>query len=315
MFMHWKSIFLLLIIISTTSCDDNNHRQFNGYVEADNIYLSSPFSGILQKMPVRSGQHVNEGELLFSLDPNPQILMINQIQGELGQAQNLLTDLQKSRRPQELSAINAQIQQTDAQIQLAAIRVSRLQKLYAKQATDKDSLDSALANLKQQQELKIQFESNLALAKLGGREDQIKAQQSQIDSLVAKLNQSKWELAQKTALSPRTGVIFDTYYRVGELVAAQQPVMSLLTPENVKIEFFVPIENLANLKVNQQINFSCETCATGNVAFVSYISPEAEYLPPVIYSRENSSKLVFRIKARIQKPALFKPGQPIWVSL
>ncbi len=306
---------IFLLILSIAGCGREKHHQFQGYVEGENLFLASPFYGVLIDLKVLRGQHVDKNQLLFKLDPNPQAINIEQVQAELEQAKNTLMDLEKPRRSPEILAIEAQIAQTNAQIQLAALRVDRYEKLYAKLATDKDSLDSAKANLERQKQLKQQYESNLALAKLGGREDQIKAQKAQINVIIAKLNEAKWELAQKTIYSPASGVIFDTYYRTGEYVASQQPVLSLLTPENIRIEFFVPLEYSSKVLVGQKITFDCEGCEKNNSAVISFISPDAEFIPPLVYSRENYYNLVFRIKAQITKPLLFKPGQPVTVTL
>jgi len=313
--MSFKSVLTLTMILLISSCSREDHKQFQGYVEGENIYLASPYFGILTELKVTRGEHVNKGQLLFQLDPNPQQLNISQVQGELEQSKNTLVDLEKPRRLPEISAIEAQIEQANSQIQLAQIRVDRYQKLYKRQAIDKDSVDAAIAHWEQQKQLKQQYESNLALAKLGGRDDQVKAQKAKINSLQAKLNEAKWELAQKTVFAPASGVIFDIYYRVGEFVATQQPVVSLLTPHNIRIEFFVPLEYLSKVQVGKKISFECDGCEKNNAAVVSYISPEVEYIPPLVYARDNYSKLVFRIKASISKPTLFKPGQPVMVTL
>lgn len=313
--MYLKFVLILIMVLLINGCNFNEKDQIEGYVEGENIYIASPFYGVLKKLAVHRGEHVSKGTLLFNLDPNPQQMNINQTQADLAQALSVLADLKKPKRIQEIEAIEAQIEQTNAQITLADLRVSRYQKLVTKQASDKDSLDAALANLQQQKELKMQYEANLALAKLGSRDDLIRAQQSQVDSLNAKIAIAQWELSQKTRYAPANGVIFDTYYRTGEYVAAQQPVMSLLTPENIRIEFFVPLEYLEKLKVGQKISFDCEGCEKNNPATISYISPDAEFLPPLVYSRENNAKLVFRIKAQITNPHLFKPGQPVMVNL
>ncbi len=312
--MHIKYVIIIMVLL-INGCNFNEKDQIEGYVEGENIYIASPFYGVLENLAVQRGDRVSKGTLLFSLDPNPQQMNINQAQADLAQALSVLADLKKPKRIQEIEAIEAQIAQTNAQITLADIRVSRYQKLVNKQASDKDSLDVALANLQQQKQLKTQYEANLALAKLGSRDDLIRAQQSQVDSLKAKIAIAQWELSQKTLYAPANGVIFDTYFRTGEYVTAQQPVLSLLTPENIRIEFFVPLEFLAKLKTGQKISFDCEGCAKNNPAVISYISPDAEFLPPLVYSRENNTKLVFRIKAQINSPVLFKPGQPVMVNL
>jgi HlyD family secretion protein len=313
--MRIKIAILIVLIALVSSCHRNQHLTVQGYVEGENIYLSSPYSGILKNIKVQRGQHVERNQELFQLDPNPQAYTIAQTQSELAQAKSTLADLIKPRRNPEIAAIEAQIEQAKSQIALAKVRVDRFDKLYKRQATDKDTLDAAIANLQQQQDLKAQYEANLALAKLGSRDDQIKAQQAIVDSLTAKLAQAKWELAQKTLAAPASGVIFDTYYRQGEFVPNQQAVLSLLTPENTRIEFFIPLNALAKIHLGQEVVFNCEGCNKDNIAVINYISPDAEYIPPLVYSRENAAKLVFRIKAHIKNSNLFKPGQPVMVTL
>ena len=309
-----KNNLLLLLIVILFGCGKPEHIQYQGYVEGENIFLASPFSGILVKQLVSRGQAVKKNELLLQLDPNPQQLTIVQAQNELQEAQRLYKDLLNPKRKPEIEAIKAQIKQVDAQIELAEIRVRRFRDLYARQATDKDSLDETVAHYNELKHLKSQHQSNLELALLGSREERIKAQKAKIDALKATLDESKWQLTQKSIYAPVSGKIFETYYIEGEFVKAQQPIASLLAPENVRIEFFIPVKELNRIKVGQKINFTCMNCSKTFQALISYVSPEAEYIPPLVYSRENEDKLVFRIKAKILEPELFKPGQPITVT-
>lgn len=314
--MKAKSVFITIVLTGLLiSCGQSAEHDYQGYVEGENIYLASPNSGLLTQLAVERGQVVHKGQLLFKLDAYPQQDLITQYEQDLQQAKNLLQDLKNPRRTPEVDAIKAQIAQTDAQLRLAQIRVDRNQKLYSKQATDKDHLDEAMAIYEQQLKLKEQYQANLTLAQLGSREEQINAQQAQIQSLQARLHTAKWELAQKTLYAPAQGLIFDTFFRENEFVGAQQPVLALLTPANVHIEFFVPVEELASLSLGKPIRFTCSGCEHEGKAWINYISPEAEYLPPLVYSRENNSKLVFRIQARINDFNRFKPGQPVVVRL
>ncbi len=193
---------------------------------------------------------------------------------------------------------------------LAELRVKR-----NKHVLDKDTLDASLERYHELTYLKQQFEANLALAKQGARVEQIKAQKSQIAVLSSKVNLSRWQLSQKSFYAIADGMIFDTYYKKGEFVDAARPVAALLTPDNIRIEFFVPAEELAYLHVKKKITFDCDGCSKNNQAEINYISPEAEYVPPLVYSRENRDKLVFRIKATIKDAARFKPGQPVVVTV
>ncbi|CEK09572.1 HlyD family secretion protein [Legionella hackeliae] len=307
------TLFLCAMVL--LSACDRSPKQYQGYVEGENIYLASPNSGILKQLFVHRGDQVKKGQILFQLDEDPQILVVKQYEADLVQAQKTLNDLEQPRRTPEIEAIKAQIEQTEARLKLAEIRVRRMQTLYAKQAIDKDSVDAAIARYKELQQLKIQYESNLQLARLGSRNEQVKAQQAQVISLTARLKEAQWQLNQKRMYAPAAGYIFDTYFQVGEFVANEQAVLSLLPPQYVRIQFFVPVDILPRLKRGQRIQFLCFGCSSRGTAVINYISPEAEYVPPLVFSRENNDKLVFRIKARIDQPEKFKPGQPVTVLI
>lgn len=314
--MNIKSLCIPILLVQLTSCGKQDHRYVQGYVEGENIYLASPYSGQLIKKNVFRGQPVKSGQLLFQLDENPQALTVKQSKANLLQAKKTYDDLVKPRRKPEIEAIQEQIAETDAQIVLAEIRVRRNQTLFLKHAIDRDSTDAAEANYNALLKRKKQYLANLELAKLGSREEQINAQQAQILALTAQLFIAKWELAQKSVYAPADGLIVDTYFSKGDFVPAQQSLAALLTPSNTRIEFFLPAKALASIKIGQAIKFTCDGCVNPSSAHISYVSPEVEYMPPLVYSRDNSDKLVFRIKANIDNnPLAFKPGQPVMVDL
>jgi HlyD family secretion protein len=135
------------------------------------------------------------------------------------------------------------------------------------------------------------------------------------------LAQSDWRLAQRavsfTAATPAKALVHDTFYSEGEWVAAGNPVVSLLPPGNVKLRFFVPETAVGGLKIGQAVRAACDGCSAPVAAKISYISRQAEYTPPVLYSREQRAKLVFLVEAR-PDPAdavKLKPGQPLDVTV
>jgi len=131
----------------------------------------------------------------------------------------------------------------------------------------------------------------------------------------AQLAQAEWRLDQMSQAAPQTGVVVDTLYRPGEWVAAGAPVVSLLPPDNVKVRFFVPEPRLGAIEVGDEVRVSCDACPPELTAVISYISPDAEYTPPVIYSREMRAKLVYLVEARPRRPTALHPGQPVDVTL
>jgi HlyD family secretion protein len=112
------------------------------------------------------------------------------------------------------------------------------------------------------------------------------------------------------------GRVTDTLFARGDWVPSGAPVVSLLPPGNVKVRFFVPETQLGTVSVGQKVAVSCDGCAPIS-ATVSFIAPQAEYTPPVIYSKESRSKLVFLVEAKPAPEDALKlhPGQPVDVAL
>ena len=65
------------------------------------------------------------------------------------------------------------------------------------------------------------------------------------------------------------------------------------------------------------MSLHCDGCAADIPATITYISAEAEYTPPVIYSNDTRAKLVYMIEARpaAADASRLHPGQPLLVRL
>ena len=112
-------------------------------------------------------------------------------------------------------------------------------------------------------------------------------------------------------LAPRAPVaarVQDVFFQQGEWAAANQPVVSLLPDDKVKIRFFVPEQDVARYHLGDTIHFSCDGCAAGLTARVIYISAQPEFTPPIIYSRSSRDRLVFLMEALPGEPEGAEPG-------
>lgn len=293
---------------------NHGHHQLQGYIEAENLYLASPFSGTLKERPVSRGTVVQKGDLVFMLSPNPEAIRVKEIESLIDQEYSILEDLKKPKRVEEQEIHLAKYDQVKARLILAKLRMKRFKELYLKKAGTLDQADSAVQHFNEMKALFREQAEQVKLSKMGARKDIIVSQQNRMSATKAKLALLKWQLQKKTLHAPDSGVIYDTYYSVGEWVPAGKPVASLLSPKNVLVEFFVSLELLAKLKVGQVIEVTSPGQEGVQKATIQYISPEAEYVPPLVYSRDNYDKIVYRVKAKPKKPGLFKPGQPVTVG-
>lgn len=310
-------VTLIIIALVFLSCVKRNSQDLQGYVEGELTYMASPFSGQLTNLFVQRGETVAADQILFSLDQQPQLDELTQAEKNLAQAAATLTNLEKGQRSTVVASIQAQLEQAQANLELAGIRVKRYKALYLSKSVEKDKLDETVTHYQAQQALVEEIKANLAEAQLGSREDVIKAQQAAVQQAKTQVDNAKWALGQKSQFATTPAVVFDTFYRPGEFVPPNSPVLALLAQENINIIFFIPATMLSHIKLGDTITIGCDGCTQPYKAKISYISPQAEYTPPVIYSRENNYKLVYRIKAKPGPDDLrfFHPGQPVYVTI
>lgn len=290
---------------------------FQGYVEAEYVHVSAPLPGALTNLHVQRGMTVNQGAPLFALEHEAESAARKEAADRLAQARAQLANLTKGKRPSELQAIDARLQQAKVSLQLAESELKRIEQLHRDKVVSIDELDRARASRDLYQAQVVQFSAELATGKLGARADEIKAAQADVEAAAAALVRADWNLSQKKQSAPANAVVHDTLYRLGEWVPAGNPVVSLLPPANIKVRFFVPQERLGAIQPGVPVSVALDGVPKAYSAKVSYISTQAEFTPPVIYSQQTRAKLVFMIEA-VFDPADAKdlhPGQPVDVRL
>ncbi|MGH8577810.1 MAG: HlyD family secretion protein [Gammaproteobacteria bacterium] len=308
-------LWVLPALVFLCACSEDAADYWQGYVEGDYVYVSAAGSGRLLERHVVRGGRVERGAPLFKLEQDREIAIRDEALARWQSALASLEDLQKGKRSEELDIIEAQLAQAQATLRLSRIQLQRQQALFAKKTVPKASLDEARTVVERERGRVRELEAELATAHMAARSDAIRAAQAEVDAARAALAQGEWELAQKTRQAPEDAMVVDTFFEPGEWVAAGRPVVSLLPAENIKVRFYVPEEALGALAIGDPLELRCDGCPGDLRVEVSYISPEAEYTPPVIYSRETRDKLVYRIEARpgFSEPYRLHPGQPVEV--
>ena len=221
---------------------------------------------------------------------------------------------------------------------LTNLAVARGDEVKAGQMLFELERDSEAASLNEAEKNLAQAEANLALSQAEYarrkqlREDSLEvisaeeldqalaqrdADQARVGSQKAAVAKARWSFDQKQQFAPTNAFVHDTLYRAGEWVAAGNPVVELLPPVNIKVRFFVPQAVLPRIKPGQTVSVTFDGGQHAYSATVNYISTQTEFTPPVIYSRENRSKLVFMIEAKFfpADAANLRPGQPVDVEL
>jgi HlyD family secretion protein len=306
---------LTLLAFAVAGCRPHGPTRYQGYLEGEFVYIAAPLPGQLETLAVAKGARVAAGAPLFTLERSAELAAQRQAADQLHAAQARLDDLRKGSRPSELAALEARLGQVQAAAELARIERDRQAELFRTHVVAENDYDRARLSYDQAAHTVGELSAQLETAKLGGRADAITAAEADVAAAEAAKTRADWNVDQKAQAAPRAGLVFDTLFRPGEYVAAAQPVVTLLPPENVKVRFFVPEADVAALQPGQIVPVTISGRPPLS-ATISYVSPQPEFTPPVLYNREGRTKLVFMIEATFA-PAVaaeLHPGQPVDVA-
>jgi HlyD family secretion protein len=308
----------LAVFSGLSGCEPRDGGRIQGYIEGEFVYVASPRSGALARLEVAKGSEVGAGDPLFALDAMPEQAARVEAEQQLARARSELEDLRKGERPSELAAAEAALGQARAALELSEKEVARQEKMLGTAgATTEHDVDRARSARDQERARVAELAAELETARLGAREDEIAAAESEVRALQTALERAQWELDQKRQLAPQAGLVFDTLYREGDWVGSGLPVVMLLPPGNVKLRTFVAEGEVGALQRGDPVRVFVDGAAEAREGTISYIAPRAEYTPPVVYSRENRNKFVFLVEA-VFAPDVARelhPGQPVDVEL
>jgi HlyD family secretion protein len=303
------------LLLGLGGCAKPDHASYQGYLEGEFVYVAAPLGGQLEQLAVSRGARVTAGAALFTLESSAEVSAMREAAERLRQSQAQLADLGKGSRPSELDALEARLAQARAAAELSARELERITRLHESRVATDDDYDRARLNHEADTKQVAAAAAQLETGRLGGRADAITAAQADVAAAQAALDHAGWSVAQKSRSAPGAALVYDTLFRVGEYVPAGTPVVALLPPENIKVRFFVPEETFAAFKAGDRVKVAI-TGHPGLDARISYLSPQPEYTPPVLYNRANRAKLVFMIEA-VFDPAVARdlhPGQPVDVT-
>lgn len=300
------------------ACGDSTPPGLQGYAEGEFVLVAAPSAGTLQSLPVARGQQVRAGDALFTLERALEQGAAAETQARVQSAEARLANLTAARRSPEIDALRQQVVAAGAALALAEATLRKQQRLYAdgfvsearrdeaKAAHDRDAAQLAAA----QAQLRNATQSI-------GRPQEIGAARAELDAARAGDAQARTRYDDKVLAAPSGSLVADTYFRVGEWVPAGAPVVSLLPPQNIKLRFFVAEPVVGRLRIGETVRVTCDGCGAPIDAQIVFVSPRAEYTPPIIYSRQSRAKLVFLVEARPAAADAIRlhPGQPVEVAL
>lgn len=285
---------------------------FQGYVEGNFVYVAPESGGRITTLALKEGQSTEAGQPAFTLDDRSENAQRNEAEARLNQATAQLEDLKAAQqRPEQIAVLKAQEDQARAQAAQAKTDLDRQKSLLERGYTSKAAFDQAQTTFDRATAALAEAQRQITAAELAARTAAINAAEAATRAGDAALAQANVALSKRAVTVPVKAKVQDVFFRVGEVVNAGQPVLSLLPPGNIKYRFYVPEPLLANIRLGQEVSITCDSCPPGLKARVSFISQTTEFTPPVIFSDEERAKLVFKIEALPLAPMELPVGLPV----
>lgn len=287
-----------------------------GYVEGDFVLLAPIEVAQVRSISVKRGDRVEAGDTVAVMESDDARIAVAQAEAALAEAQAQLANLQIGKRPEEIAALDAMVTSAKAEADEKHRVLTRLTDLLERGTAARAAFDEARTAVEVAEARINQAEANLAVAKLPARPEEINAAQSQVKQAQTSLEQARWRLSKRSLTAPAAGRVNDVIRNPGDVAGPSAPVISMLPDGAVKLSVFVPQPSFSKLEVGKILRVRCDGCPDGLEARISYISPDPEFTPPVIYSLETRQKLVFLVEARpVDANSMLQPGQIVDVML
>lgn len=288
---------------------------YAGYVEADYIYVSPAVTRRIDRMEVREGDVVTPGQFLFAMELTRETAALHAAVARRDVAEANLHNLETGSRDEEIRVIKASLEQALAEQDLARTNLARSQSLFEREIVTTARVDADRAALERANALVSQLRAQLDVAELPARDAQRLAAQAGLDAAVAEVELAQSALDDLSVTAPVAGLVESLYFEAGEVAAAGTPVMAILPPGALSVLFYIPEPARTGFAPGMALALECDGCPEDARATLTRIGSEPQFTPPIIFSREERARLVFRAEARIEGDLALMPGQPVSLTL
>ncbi|MCE6961851.1 HlyD family efflux transporter periplasmic adaptor subunit [Cereibacter sphaeroides] len=284
---------------------------WNGYAEADTILVAPVSPGRIVTVAAGEGDLVTAGDPLVELEGDAEKAALAATHAAVAVAEANLGNLRTGGRDEEIAVIAASLHRAEADLGLASITLDRSEQLLAQGRVPQATVDQDRAALTAAEAQVEQLRAELAVAHLPAREGERLAAEAALRQARAEADAAQVALDNRRLIAPIGGRVETRFHDPGEVVAAGAPILSLYDPARLHAVFFLPEEDRLRIAPGTRLALTCTGCPEGLTATVTELATDPQYTPPIIYSREERARLVFRAEAELDAESRLMPGQPV----
>jgi len=315
--LRYAALVALLALAAGCSLDNNRIVESTGTIEATQVDIRSEVGGQILKLHVDEGNRVQPGDILAEIDHEKLDYELKNAQGKVQELDARLSLLQHGFRQEEVRKAKEALHEAEIQLQDAQRENARVQRLYQDKVVSDQVKDSTETAYKSAMKRFERAKQDNEIFKVGYRSEEIAAAVAAKESATAAMSLMERKVRDATIQSPARGIISERYVEPGELVSPGSILFSIIDLQDIWIMAYVSEKNLGKVKVGQAGYVTIDSFPGKKFpGTVIYISPEAEFTPKNIQTKEERVKLVYGVKVQIKNDEeLLKPGMPADVVL
>jgi HlyD family secretion protein len=305
-------VFSALILLS---CHNNKNAgviSASGTIEAVEVTVSAKTTGQVEQLLVDEGSQVKNGDKLAVIDSSSLEIQVQQAQAGVNLAEAQLQLLVKGARIEDIRQAQEALTQAGANLKIAQEDRDRFRDLFEKNsATAKQNQDAEARYIVARAQHDTAQQALLKLEKYA-RPEEIKAAEARLDQAIAARDLLKKTIADSTISAPVPGIVTDKATEEGEFVGPGTALVTIASLSEVHLNIYIPETNLGKVRLDQEAEVTIDSYPDRTFkGRVIFISPEAEFTPKNVQTKEERVKLVFRVKIKIPNPDnILKPGMP-----
>jgi HlyD family secretion protein len=303
------------VLLALLSCSGNGARDVitaSGTIETVEVNVASKVAGQVQVLAVDEGVKVKAGDRLAVIDHASLDIQLRQAEAGVDLARAQLALLRNGARREDIQQAEAALSQVEASLKVAEDDARRMRELAKTGSVTPKQRDDAEARLTVAQAQRNAAAEALQKVRTLARPEEIRAAEARLAQAEASVDLFRKTIADCTVTAPAAGVVTHKAIEAGELVTQGATIVTLSELDSVYVMIYVVEKELGRVRLGDAAEVKID--AFPDKVFsgkITYISPEAEFTPKNIQTKEDRVKLVFGVKVEIEnRDGLLKPGLP-----
>lgn len=286
-----KRMVYIIAALLIVSCGTESEFDAQGTFEATEVIISSEAAGRILNFDIEEGMSIERGELLAEIDSVQLHLQRSQLDAQLLALLNSRPDIQT-----QVASLREQI----ATLKVEQRRIENMLRDGAATEKQKDDIDAQIRILESQLSATLST-LNTNTSTINSNAEAIRVQISALDDRIAKCR----------ATSPISGTVLVKYAQEGELATVGKPLVKIADLGNIYLRAYFTSDQLASIKLGDEVTVTADFGGEERydyVGRVAWISPESEFTPKTIQTKDSRANLVYAVKIAVENDGRLKIG-------